>query len=237
MSAVAQFGALIAAGVNLNKALEIAQLDIDGSRPLETILHEAIYSGSPLAAVTKQLVAFEMDLERFKAELETSNAVPIATRKLLLWLPVLSLVMSQLAGFGTLASLFHPIGIVAFGFAMGLILLGARWSNHLLAPLRAEPQHPALELMKFNLRISSGAPLQSSRDPALQTLIELSRQTGAPLGQLVENEIQLLTQRASTEAITKAKKMAIDLLIPLALTVLPAFLILTVVPMLIGFGL
>ena len=61
--------------------------------------------------------------------------------------------------------------------------------------------------------------------------------TGAPLGQLVKNEIELVTQRALQDSLIQAKRMSIELLIPMALTVLPAFLILTIVPMLIGFGL
>jgi pilus assembly protein TadC len=68
-------------------------------------------------------------------------------------------------------------------------------------------------------------------------LLELSRLTGAPLSDLVEIEIELTTQRALQESMAKAKRMSIELLVPMSLTVLPAFLILTIVPMLIGFGL
>ena len=67
--------------------------------------------------------------------------------------------------------------------------------------------------------------------------MELSRLTGAPLRELVEIEIEIVTQRALQEAMAKAKRMSIELLVPMSLTVLPAFLILTIVPMLIGFGL
>lgn len=227
----------MASGVNIKSALELSDLQLAGSSPIEKLLLTSIYSGAPVRQVAKRLVGFELDLERFRSELATANAVPIATRKLLLWLPALSLVLGQLAGFGTLAAIFQPLGAVAIAIAGTLILIGIRWSGKLLRPLLTVPQHPAFELLRFSLLLSAGTPLSHSHPDALSKLVELSRLTGAPLRELVEIEIELVTQRALQEAMAKAKRMSIELLVPMALTVLPAFLILTIVPMLIGFGL
>jgi tight adherence protein B len=237
MSQVAKFGALVSAGVNLHSALELTGFRIEGEKPLERLLIWAIQAGAPVKAVTSRLVAFELDLERFKLELETANAVPIATRKLLLWLPALSIAIGQLAGFGTVAAIFQPIGLIAFAIALGLVAVGVKWSGALLAPLMVEPQHPGLDLMKFSLTLGSGGPLASSSNPNISELVSLSRQTGAPLGELVQNEIEMVTHRALQQSMAKAKRMSIELLVPMSLTVLPAFLILTIVPVLIGFGL
>lgn len=237
MSQVAKFGALMAAGLNLHTALAIADLRLGGPKPVERMLTQIIESGAPITVATKRLATFELDLERFRLELETANAVPVATRKLLLWLPALSLAIGQLAGFGTVAAIFHPVGLVAALVALGLIFLGVRWSGALLANLLVEPEHPALELIRVSLLLASGAPLSTSAHPGIEPLVALSRETGAPLGELVQHEIELVTQREIQEAMTKAKRMSIELLVPMSLTVLPAFLILTIVPMLIGFGL
>ena len=237
MSSVANFGALMASGVSIKSALELSGLQLAGSSPIEKLLSTAIYSGAPVRQVAKRLVGFELDLERFRSELATANAVPIATRKLLLWLPALSLVMGQLAGFGTLAAIIQPLGALALAIAGTLILSGIRWSGKLLRPLLEEPEHPALELLRFSLLLSAGTALYNSHPKAVSKLVELSRLTGAPLRELVEIEIELMTQRALQEAMAKAKRMSIELLVPMSLTVLPAFLILTIVPMLIGFGL
>jgi tight adherence protein B len=237
VSQVAKFGALVSAGVNLHSALELTGFRIDGEKPLERMLNSAIQAGAPIKVVTSRLVAFELDLERFKLELETANAVPIATRKLLLWLPALSLAIGQLAGFGTIAAIFQPIGLMAFVSALGLVAVGVKWSGSLLAPLMVEPQHPGFDLMKFSLNLASGGPLTPSSDSSISELVSLSRQTGAPLGELVQNEIELVTHRALQQSMARAKRMSIELLVPMSLTVLPAFLILTIVPMLIGFGL
>jgi tight adherence protein B len=227
----------MASGVGIKTALEVAGLQLDGSSPIEKLLSSAIYSGAPVRQVANRLVGFELDLERFRSELATANAVPIATRKLLLWLPALSLVMGQLAGFGTIEAMLRPLGALSLGIAGALILLGIRWSGKLLGPLMKEPQHPAFELLRFSLLLSAGAPLDNSHPKALSKLVALSRLTGAPLRELVEIEIELVTQRALQEFMAKAKRMSIELLVPMSVTVLPAFLILTIVPILIGFGL
>ena len=227
----------MASGLNLKSALEICGLQLAGSSPIEKLLSTAIYSGAPVQQVARRLVGFELDLERFRSELATANAVPIATRKLLLWLPALSLVVGQLAGFGTIAAIFQPLGSASLAIAGVLILIGVRWSGKLLEPLLQQPQHPAFELLRFSLLLSSGSPLSDQYPKTVTKLVELSRLTGAPLSDLVEIEIELTTQRALQESMAKAKRMSIELLVPMSLTVLPAFLILTIVPMLIGFGL
>jgi tight adherence protein B len=227
----------MASGLNLKSALAISGLQLAGLSPIEKLLSTAIYSGAPVQQVARRLVGFELDLERFRSELATANAVPIATRKLLLWLPALSLVVGQFAGFGTIAAIFQPLGAASLAIAGVLILIGVRWSGKLLEPLLQQPQHPAFELLRFSLLLSSGSPLSDVFPKAATKLVELSRLTGAPLSELVEIEIELTTQRALQESMARAKRMSIELLIPMSLTVLPAFLILTIVPMLIGFGL
>jgi tight adherence protein B len=224
-------------GLSIKNSLEISGLQLAGASPIEKLLSIAIYSGAPLQQVARRLVGFELDLERFRSELAAASAVPIATRKLLIWLPALSLVVGQLAGFGTIAAIFQPLGAMALAIAGVLILIGVRWSGKLLRPLLTEPQHPAFELLKFSLLLSVGSPLSDAYPKSLSKLVELSRLTGAPLRELVEIEIELITQRALQESLAKARRMSIELLVPMSLTVLPAFLILTIVPMLIGFGL
>jgi pilus assembly protein TadC len=65
-------------------------------------------------------------------------------------------------------------------------------------------------------------------------LVALSQRTGAALGALLGSEIEMLNERSLTEQLTKAKQLAVALLVPLSLTTLPAFLLLTIPPMLIG---
>lgn len=62
----------------------------------------------------------------------------------------------------------------------------------------------------------------------------MSQQTGASLSNLLASEVEASNQREVSQALTEAKKLSVALLIPLAATTLPAFLLLTIVPMIIG---
>lgn len=236
MSAVAKFVALSEAGLGIRQAIQLSGLDLAGSSPMEQLLAKVITLGAPVSVMGKKLVAYELQQEKFQAEIRLANAVPLATRKLLLWLPALSLVIGQLAGFQTISALSNPMGVIAFAVSGLLLFAGARWSSKLLRPLQKPQPHPALELMQFSIALRSGQPLRQSNVSGVGALVELGRATGAPLGNLVESEIQLVTHRALEAGLAKAKSLSIELLVPMAITVLPAFLILTVVPMLIGIG-
>lgn len=62
----------------------------------------------------------------------------------------------------------------------------------------------------------------------------MSQRTGAALQTLISSEISASNERAISEQLTQAKKLSVSLLIPLTATTLPAFLLLTIVPMIIG---
>ena len=102
---------------------------------------------------------------------------------------------------------------------------------------------PASQLLAFQLAISSGIGLTDAKKLALQSgvsesaindLVLLSIQTGVGLTPLIEAKIKALILSGRTQALVSARALSVRLLIPLGLTVLPAFLILTTVPMLIG---
>ncbi|MDP5025388.1 MAG: hypothetical protein NWP32_00260, partial [Aquiluna sp.] len=92
----------------------------------------------------------------------------------------------------------------------------------------------------LHICLSAGMGLQQVRRqlPKLsqraEELIGFSAQTGAALSSLLLSEIAMSNQRATSESLTQAKKLSVALLIPLAATTLPAFLLLTIVPMIIG---
>ena len=95
-------------------------------------------------------------------------------------------------------------------------------------------------LLALHICLSAGMGLQQVRRhlPKLsqraEELIGFSAQTGAALSSLLLSEIAMSNQRATSESLTQAKKLSVALLIPLAATTLPAFLLLTIVPMIIG---
>jgi tight adherence protein B len=231
----AALAALIGAGVPLSEALRVLEVDeVD-----DPLIRLALDVGAPLVPTLLFLDEQLGQQEKTQAEIRQAQAIPLATRKLLLWLPAGTVVMSQLAGLGTVQGLLQPLGLVALALAIALLLLGAKISARMISRLQP-PSNAARELLALHICLSAGMGLQQVRRhlPKLslraEELIGFSAQSGAGLSSLLLSEIAMGNQRASSESLTQAKKLSVALLIPLAATTLPAFLLLTIVPMIIG---
>jgi tight adherence protein B len=232
----AALAALVSSGVPLQSALR--ELGVD--RVDDELIQLAISVGAPLVPTLQVLEQQLIHRERAESEIRQAQAIPQATRKLLLWLPVATLVLSQLAGLDTLRGLFHPLGLVALLLAAVLIFVGAKVSGRMLQKLRPEPDPVARQLIALGICLRAGMGMAeiNQRNPTLcplaRRLIEMSQRTGASLSNLISLEVAASNERAIGSQLTKAKKLSVSLLIPLSATTLPAFLLLTIVPMIVG---
>lgn len=233
----AALSALVSSGVPIQAALdELGVSEVD-----DELISLAIRTGAPLVPALAVLQEQQLHVMRTESELLQAQAIPRATRKLLLWLPVITVGLSELLGLGTLKGLLHPVGLVALLMASGLLFLGGKISARMLSQIDFRQAHPAHELIALSICLSAGMGLGQIKDqiPKLfsersEKLIALSRRTGASLGGLIAAEIANLNQTQLTSQLSKAKQLSVSLLIPLSLTTLPAFLLLTIPPMLIG---
>jgi tight adherence protein B len=241
MSALIEISALLSAGLSSKSALanRFDQLSLEQ----QELIKKGQEFGAPLGPALKILEQFDNAKADFEAEVESSQAVPRATRTLLLWLPAFALALGQLVGLDPLASLGSGFGITSFAIAGGLIFLGAHWSKKMLASTQGSFLKPANDLLAFQLAISSGVGLFEAKrlalesgvgEQAIQELVSLAMETGVGLSLLIEARIKGLILSGRTQALVSARALSVRLLIPLGLTVLPAFLILTTIPMLIG---
>ena len=233
----AALATLVGSGLSVRAALE----ELDSKEPLDELVELAIRIGAPLVPTLQVLERQQLHLDRTRSELLQAQAIPRATRKLLLWLPILTVGLSELMGLGTLNGLFKPLGLLSLTLALGLLWVGSKISGRMLAKADFTKAHPARELIALQVCISAGLGLSQIRSamPKLysqrsQELVDLSQRSGAALGVLIASEIETLNERSLTEQLTLAKQLAVALLVPLSLTTLPAFLLLTVPPMLIG---
>lgn len=241
MSALIEISALLSAGLSCKLAL--ANRFDELSPEQQELIKKGQEFGAPLGPTLKILEQFDNAKADFEAEIKSSQAVPRATRTLLLWLPGFALALGQLVGLDPLASLGSGFGIASFAIASGLIFLGARWSKSMLFKTQGSFLKPASDLLAFQLAILSGvglfeakklAPESGNAEHAIQELTSLAMETGVGLSLLIEARVKGLILKGRTEALVSARALSVRLLIPLGLTVLPAFLILTTIPMLIG---
>jgi tight adherence protein B len=253
MTSVAAMANLLRAGVPSGKVWQLSQTALEAlsdkdRQELELVWGFANRVGAPLSEALAQFHALEQDRARTRRELEQAQAVPAATRKLLLWLPLVSLGFAQLAGFQVIIGLTHPLGLTAAALAGLLIWLGARWSKRYLEST-PEPRGESLALITMQLGLRAGLGVSAAREAAAaelsrrgievdfspcQELLALSAETGAALADLLLARAVELREQAAVTALTAAQRAAVKLLVPLGLTTLPAFLLLTLTPIFIS---
>lgn len=226
---------LLEAGVDLKGSL--LELEIQ-NLPSEVEL--AIELGAPLKTLLISLANQQEGSERAQAELAQAMAMPRATKRLLLWLPLLTLLLTIASGISSLSALTNPLVVGSILLGSGLLYLGHRISSRLLRSLDGSFQ--IAELQKFSIALATGLTTGqiAQRFPELlshskvKSLIALTNRTGAALGKLVSSEIENSLQRQLSEKIAAARVLSVRLLIPLGLTTLPAFMLFTIPPTLVG---
>lgn len=203
------------------------------------LLQLAIQSGAPLVPTAKALALYQETLGEFEREVTQAQAVPIATRKLMLWLPVFGVGLGELMGFGSVRAIGTTAGLLGFLVAIALTYTGASITRGMLDRSRGNSGVPGAQWFRLQILLSAGMPLtaalrESGFESEPQEIIELALQSGASLGVMISAQQRSEMANYAAKRISRAKALAVSLLIPLGLTTLPAFLIFTVLPMLIG---
>ena len=233
-----RFAALVSSGVPVTQAVELSDVESEAEFAL---LKLAIQTGAPVVPTALSLARHQENLRAFQREVEQAQAMPRATRKLMLWLPLFGLALGELMGFGPFGALGTTPGLLSFLGAIGLTYVGGSITQRMLERSRDHQVIPGEHWFRLGILLSSGLALsqaleQSKFDQRGSELIELALSTGASLSTLISAQQQIELADYAASQIASAKELAVKLLIPLGLTTLPAFLILTVFPMLIGIG-
>ena len=229
-----RFAALIQAGISPSKALELAELK--NPTYLEEIRF-GIRLGAPVTRLVRVLQLHADALASSALEVSKAQSVPSATRKLMLWLPGFGLVLGQTLGLDPISALSTNVGLALFLFGLLLVYVGNEISSRLIIRATSNQEFPAQSLLRFSMLIASGHSLSDAKEQAGlsdQDFLSLCLKTGANLDVVLAHEIQSSVAAFASEQIQKASRLSVTLLVPLGLTTLPAFLIFTVVPMVIG---
>ena len=99
----------------------------------------------------------------------------------------------------------------------------------------ARPKQPLLRLaVALEAGVSLGAALSLAGLEHEEKVVRFAKSTGVSLRELIR--VQLRTDLLSwrTTCLSAAKRLSVKLMVPLGLTTLPAFLLLTVAPVLLG---
>lgn len=230
-------------------------------RSLAAAWRVATQSGAPLAPALRGFAEGLRDREAARRDIRIALAGPRATARIVMVLPGVAVLLGLLMGVDLVSTVTTPIGAGAMVGGVVLVIAARRWMLLLLRA--AEPAPPTVGLALDLLAVAAGGGASpeaaaalviteleraelipgSSGDvnrpaaagtEALAGLVQLSRAAGAPLGELARADATEARAAARAAARETAEQLAVRLMLPLGACILPAFLLLGVVPMLIG---
>jgi tight adherence protein B len=230
-----QFESLLNAGVETKTAIALLELEAEDQFEL---IQFAISCGAGLVETAQLLAELEQIEEQTRAEVTQAQQIPQSTRQLMLWLPWLGLGLAELSGLGALKAILSPAGVLFLLAAAALSYLGSWLTRRMTDSAMRAMVRPKQPLLRLAVALEAGLPLSDAVSLAGlkndESVISFAKTTGVSLRELVR--VQLRTDLLSwrTNCLSAAKELSVKLMVPLGLTTLPAFLLLTVAPVLLG---
>jgi tight adherence protein B len=249
----AKFNSLMAGGLSLDQATRIADpTKLSGQfakhyRLLMAVCQEA--GGSPVLALHNLEKIAEQHIEN-GAKLRIAGTVPKATARLVLLLPLGSSLLGQLLGLGSIVVFFESMpALVSLLIGLLLLMAAQAWTQRILLSASRLQQGDQIVLDAIALCLDAGLPLKQSQGIVLTSYVErfdidVSEQTksevtelarfselyGAPIAKLLRNRAEESRREAANSHNENLERVSIRLLAPLAVFVLPAFVLITVLP-------
>jgi tight adherence protein B len=245
----------VAAGARVPEAILAAASDLPAVergawRGLAAAWAVASEAGAPLAPTLREFAASLRGLAQAQRQVAVALAAPRATARLVLALPAVGLVFGMLLGFDTLGTLATtPAGWGCLVIGGALFAGGAAWTRALVKSARPTDLTPGLECDLMAIAVTGGNSLDRARraatsaartcglalaadgDAAIDSVLDLSRRAGVPAAELLRSEADERRRIAAASAEQRVEALAVRLMLPLGVCVLPAFLVLGVVPL------
>ena len=205
-------------------------------------------SGAPLADCLRSFARALRQSEEVRREVEVALAGPRAAARIVLGLPVVGLLFSLGAGVDTGAVLVSPLGGACLVGGGALVAAARAWNARLVRGAVPRGDVPGLRQELLAVALAGGGSWQAavtlvaraveecladgtSDDDDGTSVLELSRRAGAPASELLRAAAAEERLEAATTARSAAARLGSTLMLPLGACVLPAFLLVGVVPL------
>jgi tight adherence protein B len=256
---VRRVAALISAGLPAQQAHKICEAEISRMPSADAKQFELVWSlaqqlGGPVVLALNRIIEVFERSDKNAKEVELAFAGPQSTSKLVMGLPVVALVLAQLTGMNPFGAIIGSLlGLLSVCLGAGLLVTGHYWTKRLLAKALPEGLDPGAYLDCVLIGLQAGLPLDSARATAannyqnvftvevstqdvavLDEAAELSRTTGAALTQIILSSADRLREDLRFQISNRIARLSVKLMIPLGVAVLPAFILLSIVPIAIS---
>ena len=205
-------------------------------------------AGAPLAPTLRRYSRSLRDLAQAQRDARVALAAPVATARMVMVLPAIGVLFGMALGFNTLATLFAtPVGWACLVIGCGLLAIALRWNRSMVTRARPRDASPGIGCDLMAIAVSGGGSLDRARAivdesverfglpgvSGIDEVLELSSNAGVPAAELLQSEAEEQRRVATADAQEKAAALAVRLMLPLGLCILPAFMVLGVFPLLI----
>jgi tight adherence protein B len=154
-------------------------------------------------------------------------------------------------GFNTLQTLFTTVpGLACLGAGCVLMILGAGWNRRMIRRATPTEMTPGLSVDLMAIAMMGGGSIDRARaiigearkrfavvdasEHAIDGVIDLSNRAGVPAVELLRSEAEQARRQARSSGQRSAASLAVRLMMPLGVCVLPAFMLLGVAPLLLS---
>ena len=221
------------------------------------VLRVAAHTGAPAAVALRALAGALRRTAASDRAVRVALAGPRASARVVLALPALGLALGSTWGAGAVEVLFAtPVGWTCCVVAAVLVGLGRTWTARLVCTATPDGHVPGVLLDAWAVAVSgggawvsSGAAVQAAFDEVglsgaprvgapegerLQEVLQLARRAGVPAATLLRAAAEDVRDDAAAAGLAAAERLAVRLVLPLGVCVLPAFVLVGVVPVVVG---
>lgn len=245
---------LVAAGVPPPRAWDLVggfpRHDDPAWQDVAAVLRVAERTGAPVAVVLRALAGALRRSAASDRAVRVALAGPRASARVVLALPVLGLALGSTWGAGAVQVLVGtPVGWGCCAVAMVLVLAGQAWTGRLVRAAAPDGHVPGILLDAWAVAVSGGgswaaggAAVRAAFGGAvpggdgarLREVLALAQRAGVPAAALLRSAAEDVRDDAAAAGLAAAERLAVRLVLPLGVCVLPAFVLVGVVPVVIG---
>lgn len=228
---------------------------------VRTVLAVAKHTGAPVADALRALAAAMRRTAASDRAVRVALAGPRTSARVVLTLPVFGLALASAWGTGAVEVLVTgPVGWCCTVSAALLVVVGRRWSAGLVRRATPDGRVAGVLLDAWAVAVSGGgswaaaattvrqvlaeqgggapapapAPAEVAAERRLREVLSLSRRAGVPAAGLLRAAAEDVRDDAAAAALAEAERLGVRLVLPLGVCVLPAFVLVAVVPVVVG---